>query len=106
MSALAPGQGERDGTHVASHGSMTAATQTHDPESASSDGGAPAGAKPRIADLLDAAVRFARARPYPAIAAALVAGFVVGGALSFRAGRVLLAAGGRQLGQELLKQLL
>jgi hypothetical protein len=105
MSALEPGQGHRDGTHVASHGSMTAAAPTYDPESASHEG-APAGAKPRIADLLGAAVRYARARPYPAIAAALVAGFVVGGALSFRAGRVLLAAGARQAGQEFLKQLL
>jgi hypothetical protein len=96
---------ERDGTHVASHGFMTAAAQTNDPETASAER-PPAGAKPRIVDLLDAAVRFARARPYPAIAAALVAGFVVGGALSFRAGRVLLAAGARQVGQELLKQLL
>jgi hypothetical protein len=105
MSALAPRLGKRDGTHVASHGSMTASAHTYDPESAP-DERAPAGAKPRIADLLDAVVRFARARPYPAIAAAVVAGFVVGGALSFRAGRVLLAAGARQAGQELLKQLL
>jgi hypothetical protein len=84
---------------------MTATAPAYDPESAH-DERTPAGAKPRLADLLDAVVRFARARPYPAIAAALVAGFVVGGALSFRAGRVLLAAGARQAGQELLKQLL
>jgi hypothetical protein len=64
------------------------------------------GPKARIADLLDAVVRFARAKPYSALAAAVVAGFVVGGGLSSRAGRMLLSAGARQAGQELLKQLL
>jgi hypothetical protein len=62
--------------------------------------------KARLIDLVDAVVRLAKARPFPALAAAVIAGFVVGGALSFRGGRVILAAGARHAGQELLKQLI
>jgi hypothetical protein len=64
------------------------------------------GPRARIADLLAAIVRFAKARPYAAVGATAIAGFVVGGALSFRGGRVLLAAGVKNAGQELLKHLL
>jgi len=64
------------------------------------------GPRARVGDLIAAVVRFARARPYSAIVAAMAVGFVVGGALSFRGGRMLLAAGARQAGQDLLKQLL
>jgi hypothetical protein len=64
------------------------------------------GPRARVADLLGALVRFARAQPYAALAAAALAGFVVGGALSFRGGRVMLSAGVKQAGSELLKQLL
>ena len=60
----------------------------------------------RFGELADTIVRFVRARPFPALAAAVGAGFVIGGALSFRTGRVLAAAGARQAVQELLKQLL
>jgi hypothetical protein len=90
------------------------ATEPTPPKSASSprtphvhaSDGVSEGPKARIADLVDAVARFARARPYAALAAAAVAGFVVGGGLSSRAGRMLLSAGARQAGQELLKQLL
>jgi hypothetical protein len=86
---------------------MTAAAHSNVSPSPSSIASPDAeGPKARLADLVDAVVRFARARPFSAVGAAIVAGFVVGGALSFRGGRVLLAAGMRQAGQQLLKQLL
>jgi hypothetical protein len=40
------------------------------------------------------------------VAAAIGVGFVVGGALSFRGGRIALAAVGRHVAREFLKQVL
>jgi hypothetical protein len=64
------------------------------------------GQEARILELLEAIGRRIRRRPLPALAVGVGIGFVVGGALSFRAGRLLLAAGARRAGRELLKQLL
>ncbi|MBV9948435.1 MAG: hypothetical protein JOZ69_16410 [Myxococcales bacterium] len=47
-----------------------------------------------------------RARPWSSVAAAIGVGFIVGGALSFRAGRIAMAAAARHLARELLKQVL
>ncbi len=60
----------------------------------------------RVLSILDAVARRIRNQPLAAIAVAIGAGFVLGGALSFRAGRVLVTAGARHLSRELLKQLL
>ena len=45
-------------------------------------------------------------RPLTAVAAAVVVGLVVGGGLSFRLGRLLLAAASRHVVREVLKQVL
>ena len=47
-----------------------------------------------------------RQRPLMSIAAAVGVGFVVGGALTFRAGRLALAAAARHVARELMKQVL
>jgi hypothetical protein len=60
----------------------------------------------RILDLIAALGRRIRRRPLAAIAVGVGIGFVIGGALSFRAGRILLAAGARGAARELLKQVL
>ncbi len=60
----------------------------------------------RILELIDAIGRRIRRRPLAALAVGVGIGFVVGGAMSFRAGRILLAAGMRRAARELLKQLL
>ena len=60
----------------------------------------------RIRELIDAVGRGIRRRPLAAVVVGLGIGFVIGGALSFRAGRILLAAGARGAARGLLKQLL
>jgi hypothetical protein len=64
------------------------------------------GAEMRVMGLVRALARRVRRRPGESIAVALVGGFVLGGALSFRAGRIAAAAAARHVGRELLKQLL
>jgi hypothetical protein len=64
------------------------------------------GKEERIALLVLVIGRRIRRRPLTALAVGVAAGFVIGGALSFRAGRILLAAGARHVARELLKQLL
>jgi hypothetical protein len=60
----------------------------------------------RLRELAAALGRRIRRRPIASLLAAIGIGFVVGGALSFRAGRIALAAAGRHVGRELLKQVL
>jgi hypothetical protein len=60
----------------------------------------------RILGLIAAIGRRIRRRPLASIAVGVGIGFVIGGALSFRAGRILLAAGARRAAQELLKKVL
>ncbi len=60
----------------------------------------------RVLELIAAVARRIRRRPLAALAIGAGLGFVIGGALSFRAGRLLLAAGARQVARELLKQLI
>jgi hypothetical protein len=64
------------------------------------------GPETRIVEFAGELGRRIRREPLKALAVALGAGFVIGGALSFRAGRLLLAAGARHVTRELLKQLL
>jgi hypothetical protein len=59
-----------------------------------------------VLELIAAVTRRIRRRPLAALAVGVGVGFVVGGALSFRTGRLLLAAGTRHVTRELLKQLL
>lgn len=58
----------------------------------------------RASELLDAVVSRIRRQPYVSVAVAGWIGFVLGGALSFRAGRVVLAAATRHMGRELFKR--
>lgn len=60
----------------------------------------------RVLELVAAVARRIRRRPLAALAVGVGIGFVIGGALSSRAGRLLLAAGARQVARELLKQLI
>jgi hypothetical protein len=60
----------------------------------------------RVLDLVLAMGRRMRRRPLATLAIGAAAGFVIGGALSFRVGRILLGAGARHVARELLKQLL
>jgi hypothetical protein len=60
----------------------------------------------RIAVLAESMSQRIRQRPVTSLATALALGFLVGGALSSRAGRVALAAAARRIGHELLKQVL
>jgi ElaB/YqjD/DUF883 family membrane-anchored ribosome-binding protein len=64
------------------------------------------GQQARIVELIAAVARRIRGRPFAALAVGAGVGFVIGGALSFRAGRLLLAAGARHVARELLKQLI
>lgn len=57
-------------------------------------------------ELAEAIVRRIRARPLTSLAVGLGLGFVVGGALSFRAGRIALAGALRYVAREVLKQVL
>jgi hypothetical protein len=59
----------------------------------------------RLADVARAIVRHVRRRPLSAVGVAVAAGFVIGGGLSFRAGRTAITAVGRHVLRELLKQL-
>lgn len=60
----------------------------------------------RVLELARAVARRIEQRPLTALAAAVGVGFVVGGALSFRAGRIALAAAARHVARELFKQVL
>jgi hypothetical protein len=60
----------------------------------------------RVLELVRAVGRRIRQRPLTALAAAVGVGFVVGGALSFRAGRIALAAAARHLAHEISKRVL
>lgn len=60
----------------------------------------------RIADVARALSAHIASRPLTAAVLAVGVGFIVGGALSFRAGRAALASAGRHVLRELLKQVL
>jgi len=60
----------------------------------------------RVAELIGVFRRRIAVRPLTSTLIALGAGFVLGGALSFRAGRMALAIVGRHAMQEVLKELL
>lgn len=60
----------------------------------------------RIANLAKALVRRIRRQPLASLLVVAAGGFVIGGALSFRGGRIVLVAAGRHVGRELLKQVL
>jgi hypothetical protein len=60
----------------------------------------------RIEALAEAMSERVRSQPATSLATALAIGFLVGGALSFRVGRIFLAAAARRLSRELLKQVL
>jgi hypothetical protein len=64
------------------------------------------GPETRILELVDELSRRVRREPLKALAVAGAVGFLVGGAMTFRAGRLLLAAGARHVTRALLKQLL
>jgi hypothetical protein len=59
-----------------------------------------------VLELIEAMARRIRRRPLAALAVGAGIGFVIGGALSSRTGRLLLAAGARHVVREVLKQLL
>jgi hypothetical protein len=61
---------------------------------------------PRFDDLARDLARRIRRRPMASLALAVGVGFALGGALTFRAGRLTLAAAARHVARELLKQLL
>jgi hypothetical protein len=56
--------------------------------------------------IAHAVKRRVRERPLTAVAAAVAVGLLVGGGLSFRLGRLLLAAASRHVVREVLKQVL
>jgi hypothetical protein len=60
----------------------------------------------RVLELVRAIERRIAQRPLTAVAAAIGIGFLVGGALSFRAGRIALAAATRYVAREVFKQVL
>jgi hypothetical protein len=60
----------------------------------------------RLSQLGDTIVSRIRRRPLEALAAAIGVGFLVGGAMTFRAGRVALAIAARHAAREVLKQVL
>jgi hypothetical protein len=62
-------------------------------------------ARPRWA-IARAVKRRVHERPLTAVAAAVAVGLIVGGGLSFRLGRLLLAAASRHVVREVLKQVL
>src|ERR1700722_7388813 len=64
------------------------------------------GQEARVLELIDAMGRRIRRHPLAALAIGAGVGFVVGGGVSLRAGRPLLAAGARRPARELLKHLL
>ncbi len=60
----------------------------------------------RVNELVASILGNIKRRPLASIAVALGVGFVIGGALSFRAGRLALAVAARHLGRQMLKQVL
>ncbi len=66
----------------------------------------PDGSSARVAYVAQALVRRIRRRPWTSLLVAASGGFLLGGALSFRAGRLVLVAAARHVGREFLKQLL
>jgi hypothetical protein len=56
--------------------------------------------------IAHAVKRRVQERPLTAVAAAVAVGLIVGGGLSFRLGRLLLAAASRHVVREVLKQVL
>ncbi len=56
--------------------------------------------------IVQSMTRRVRERPLTAMAAAVAIGVIVGGGLSFRLGRLLLAAASRHVAREVLKQVL
>jgi hypothetical protein len=60
----------------------------------------------QLSSLMRVLAHLVRQRPIASLAVAIGVGFLVGGALSFRAGRVALAAAGRRVAREVLKQVL
>jgi hypothetical protein len=60
----------------------------------------------RLAEVVRAVCERIVSRPLTSAVLAVSVGFVIGGALSFRAGRLALAAAGRHVLRELLKQVL
>jgi hypothetical protein len=60
----------------------------------------------RANELAAAIARRIRSRPLTTIALTIGLGFIAGGALSFRTGRIALGAAARHVARELLKQLL
>lgn len=56
--------------------------------------------------MVHAVTRRVRERPLTAVAAAVALGVIVGGGLSFRLGRLLLASASRHVVREVLKQVL
>jgi hypothetical protein len=60
----------------------------------------------RLSDLALAISERIRRRPAIALAAAIGVGFAIGGALTFRAGRIAIAAAARRVARELLKQVI
>ena len=75
-----------------------------DSPSDDADVSSPSNALARASALLDAVVARVRSQPHASMAIAAGVGFVLGGALSFREGRVVLAAATRHVGRELFKQ--
>jgi hypothetical protein len=59
-----------------------------------------------VRDLARALAGRIRQRPHASLAAAIAVGFLEGGALTFRAGRMALAAAARHVARGLLKQVL
>ena len=59
-----------------------------------------------IRAIVQVVTRRVRERPFAAVAAAVAIGVIVGGGLSFRLGRLLLAAASRHVAREVLKQVL
>jgi hypothetical protein len=60
----------------------------------------------RVGELAQAIADRIRGRPLASLGVAVGVGFLVGGALSFRAGRIVLAAAARRVAREVLKQVL
>jgi hypothetical protein len=60
----------------------------------------------RVEELARALAWRVRERPMATLAVAMGVGFLVGGALTFRAGRIALAVAARRVAREVLKQVL
>jgi hypothetical protein len=64
------------------------------------------GLQARVIELARALAKRIRERPLASLAAGIGVGFLIGGALTFRAGRIALAAAARHVAREVLKQVL